>query len=132
MVRNAHLATSISEGGWSPFRTILQAQAACAGRHVMAVAAAFTSQDCWGVLPEGSPCPQRIQKALSVRTQVCPRCGLVRDGDEHAARNILRRGTQQSAAGQAPQASTWADAPSVTCAAPGESRGEHVTSSLIL
>jgi putative transposase len=115
LVRNPYLAKSISDAGWAGFRTILEAKAAWAGRRVLAVPPAFTTQDCSGVLPDGSPCPERIQKALSVRTHVCPRCGLVLDRDENAALNILRVGREQRerGAGRAPQASTWAGGPSV-------------------
>ncbi len=81
MVRNRHLAKSISDAGWAQFRTILEAKAACAGRRVVAVPPAFTSQDCSG-------CGARVPKSLSVRTHVCPNCGLVLDRDENAARNI--------------------------------------------
>jgi putative transposase len=81
MVRNPHLAKSISDAGWAAFRTILEAKAACAGRQVVAVPPAFTSQECSG-------CGQRMPKSLSVRTHVCPSCGLVLDRDENAARNI--------------------------------------------
>jgi putative transposase len=100
MVRNHHLAKSISDAGWAAFRTILEAKAACAGRQVLAVPPAYTSQDCSGVLPDGSFCGQRVTKSLSVRTHVCPSCGLVLDRDENAALNIRR-------AGQARQALTW-------------------------
>jgi putative transposase len=100
LVRNRHLAKSISDAGWAAFRTILEAKAACAGRQVVAVPAQYTSQDCSGVLPDGSRCPQRVAKSLSVRTHVCPACGLVLDRDENAALNIRR-------AGQARQAPTW-------------------------
>jgi putative transposase len=93
MVRNARLAKSISDAGWAAFRTILEAKAACAGRQVIAVPPAYTSQDCSG-------CGERVPKCLSVRTHVCPSCGLVMDRDENAALNILR-------AGQARQALTW-------------------------
>ena len=65
------------------------------------------------MLPDGSPCPERVQKSLSVRTHICPRCGLMLDRDENAALNILRLGKQQRGAGQAPQASTWPAGPSV-------------------
>jgi putative transposase len=106
LVRNRHLAKSISDAGWAAFRTILEAKAACAGRQVIAVPPAYTSQDCSGVLPDGSRCTQRVAKSLSVRTHVCPSCGLVLDRDENAALNIRR-------AGQARQAPTWADTPSV-------------------
>src|SRR5262249_11370901 len=52
----------------------------------------YTSQDCSGVLPDGSPCRARIQKSLSVRTHVCPRCGRILDRDHNAALMILQRG----------------------------------------
>jgi len=100
MVRNRYLAKSISDAGWAAFRAILTSKAAYAGKWVIAVHPAFTSQDCSGVLPDGSRCTQRVAKSLSVRTHVCPCCGLVLDRDENAAHNILR-------AGQARQARTW-------------------------
>jgi len=81
----------------------------CAGRQVLAVPPAYTSQDCsevLGVLPDGSRCTQRVAKSLSVRTHVCPSCGVVLDRDLNAAHNIRR-------AGQARQAPTWAGTPSV-------------------
>jgi putative transposase len=106
LVRNPHLAKSISDAGWAAFRTILEAKAACAGRQVIAAPPAYTSQDGSGVLPDGSRCTQRVAKSLSVRTHVCPSCGLVLDRDENAAVNIRR-------AGQARQARTWPDAASV-------------------
>ena len=81
MVRNRHLAKSISDAGWAQFRAILEAKAACAGRRVIAVPAKYTSQDCSG-------CGTRVPKSLSVRTHVCTTCGLVLDRDENAARNI--------------------------------------------
>ena len=41
MVRNHHLAKSISDASWAQFRTILEAKAACAGRRVVAVPPAY-------------------------------------------------------------------------------------------
>src|SRR5262249_48993488 len=55
MVRNRHLSKSISDAGWAQFRTILEAKAACAGRQVVAVPPAYTSQDCSG-------CGERVPK----------------------------------------------------------------------
>jgi putative transposase len=106
LVRNRSLAKSISDAGWAAFRTILTAKAGCAGRQMMAVPPAYTSQDCSGLLPDGSRCTQRVAKSLSVRTHVCPSCGLVLDRDENAALNIRR-------AWQARQARTWPGAASV-------------------
>jgi putative transposase len=85
LVRNHSLAKSISDAGWAAFRTLLEAKAAWAGRRVIAVPAHYTSQDC-------SDCGERVLKSLSMRTHVCPSCGLVLDRDENAARNILRAG----------------------------------------
>jgi putative transposase len=92
LVRNRHLSKSIADAGWAQFRTILAYKAACAGRRVLAVPPAYTSQDCSG-------CGERVPKRVRVRTHVCPTCGLVPDRDAHAAQHILR-------AGQAPQART--------------------------
>jgi putative transposase len=99
LVRNPYLAKSISDASWGQFRTILAGKAACAGKRVSAVPAQYTSQDCSG-------CGERMPKSLSVRTHICPTCGLVLDRDENAVLNILR-------AGQARQARTWADTPCV-------------------
>jgi putative transposase len=77
----ALLAKSIGDAGWAQFRAILEAKAACAGRQVIAVNPAYTSQQCSG-------CDALVRKSLSVRTHVCPACGLVLDRDENAARNI--------------------------------------------
>ncbi len=85
MVRNHQLVKSIADAGWAQFRTILEAKAVWAGRQVVAVPPAFTSQDC-------SCCGARVPKSLSVRTHVCASCGLVLDRDENAARNILWAG----------------------------------------
>jgi putative transposase len=85
MVHNHYLATSISDAGWAQFRAILEGKAAYAGRRVLAVPPAFTSQDCSG-------CGERVPKSLSVRTHVCTNCGLILDRDENAARNILWAG----------------------------------------
>jgi putative transposase len=81
LVRNSHLAKSIGDAGWSQFRTILEGKAAYAGRRVVAVPPAYTSQDCSG-------CGERVEKCLSVRTHLCTSCGLILDRDENAARNI--------------------------------------------
>jgi putative transposase len=83
--RKAGVNVSIQDAGWAQFLSILAFKAACAGKRVVAVDPAYTSQDCSG-------CGARIQKSLSVRTHVCTNCGLILDRDENAARNILWRG----------------------------------------
>ena len=58
LMRNQHLATSIADAGWAAFRAILEAKAACAGRRVVAVPPAYTSQDCSG-------CGARVPKLVT-------------------------------------------------------------------
>ena len=48
MVRNHHLAKSIQDAGWAQFLTILTFKAASAGKRVVAVSPAYTSQRCSG------------------------------------------------------------------------------------
>jgi putative transposase len=85
LVQNCCLSKSINDAGWAQLRTILEGKAAYAGRRVIAVPPAYTSQDCGG-------CEERVKKSLSIRTHICPNCGLVLDRDENAARNIQRAG----------------------------------------
>jgi putative transposase len=106
MLKNHHLAKSIADAGWSAFLAILSCKAAAAGKTVVAVPAAFTSQACSG-------CGVLVHKGLSVRWHACPDCGTSLHRDHNAARNILARGREQSALGQSVQALTWAAGPSV-------------------
>jgi putative transposase len=92
LVRNRHLAKAISDAGWSRFRHWVEYYGRLHEVAVIAVPPAYTTQDCSGVLPDGSPCSARIRKSLSVRTHVCPMCGLILDRDENAAVNILAVG----------------------------------------
>jgi putative transposase len=85
MLKNHHLAKSISDAGWSRFLSILAAKAAYAGRRVVAVPPAYTSQTCSG-------CGIIIAKGLSVRWHICPECGTSLHRDHNAARNIERLG----------------------------------------
>ncbi len=85
LVKNHHLAKSISDAGWAAFLSIPSFKAACAGREVIAVNPAFTSQICSG-------CGVGVQKGLSVRWHSCPECGTSLHRDHNAARNIQWRG----------------------------------------
>jgi putative transposase len=85
MVRNHYLAKSISDAGWAAFLSILSFKAACAGRSVVAVSPAFTSQTCSG-------CGVLVSKGLSVRWHTCPECGTSLHRDHNAAKNIERFG----------------------------------------
>jgi len=106
MVRNHYLAKSIRDAGWSAFLSILSFKAVEAGKTVVAVPAAFTSQACSG-------CGVLVHKSLSVRWHACPACRTSLHRDHNAALNSLRLGRQSSGAGQAPQALTWPDGASV-------------------
>jgi putative transposase len=85
LVRNHHLAKSIADAGWGAFLAILSFKAANAGRSVVVVDPAFTSQAC-------SACGVVVQKGLSVRWHTCPDCGTSLHRDHNAARNIQWRG----------------------------------------
>jgi putative transposase len=102
MVKNHHLAKSIYDASWSAFLGMLEDKAARAGHHVIRVPARFTTQKC-------RRCGEHVQKSLSVRTHICPSCGLVEDRDVHAAKNILQTGVTEVQAG-APPSGTGQDA----------------------
>jgi putative transposase len=84
MVRNHHLAKSISDAGWSQFILILTSKAEEAGREVIKVNPAYTSQDC-------SRCGHRNRITLATRVYRCSRCGLVIHRDRNGALNIKGR-----------------------------------------
>ena len=81
MVKNHCLAKSISDASWSMFRNVLTTKAESAGRLVVAINPAYTSQRCSG-------CGDIQKKSLSVRTHRCSACGLMLDRDTNAAVNI--------------------------------------------
>ena len=89
MVQNHHLAKSISDAGWSAFLAILTFKAANAGKRVVSVNPAFTSQRC-----SAPGCGVIVQKGLSVRWHACPECGTSLHRDHNAALNILRLGQE--------------------------------------
>lgn len=85
MVRNHHLARSISDAGWGQFVNILSYKAEYAGRDFVQVNPNGTSQICSG-------CGSIVQKNLSTRIHNCPNCGLSLNRDFNAALNIKRLG----------------------------------------
>lgn len=85
MVRNHPLAKSISDAGWGLFLRILIAKAASAGRIVVEVNPAGTSQTC-------AQCGESVPKRLAVRWHSCPYCGCELHRDHNAALNILKKG----------------------------------------
>jgi putative transposase len=85
MMWNHHLAKSIRDAGWGAFLIILTDKAAWAGRRVVAVHPASTSQTCSG-------CGVVVQQGFSVRWHACPDCGTSLQRDHHAAKNSERAG----------------------------------------
>jgi putative transposase len=85
LVRNRHLAKSISDVGWYTFRSWLEYFGRKYGKVTVAVPPHNTSQNC-------SNCGEKVKKSLSTRTHVCPHCGYTEDRDINAAINILRLG----------------------------------------
>ena len=92
LLRNRHLAKAISDVGWSRLRRWVEYYGKLHGISVVTVPPAYTSQDCSGILPDGTPCRARIHKSGRMRTHICPRCGLIVDRDHNAAAVILQRG----------------------------------------
>jgi putative transposase len=91
LVRNHHRAKSISDAGWGAFLTLLTFKAAGAGKRVIAVEPALTSQRC-----SGPNCGETVWKRLSVRWHACPHCGASLHRDHNAARNILALGKKSN------------------------------------
>ena len=91
MVKNHHLAKSISDAAWAKFTEYLYYKAESAGKKVVFINPRNTSQICSG-------CGETVKKSLSVRMHKCPSCGLILDRDINAAINILRLGTNPGGA----------------------------------
>ncbi|KMW70119.1 RNA-guided endonuclease InsQ/TnpB family protein [Limnoraphis robusta] len=87
MVKNHHLAKSISDASWTLFRQWLEYFGKVFNVPVIAVAPHYTSQNC-------SNCGQEVKKSLSTRTHKCPHCGYLDDRDTNAAINILMKALQ--------------------------------------
>src|SRR5215471_15188209 len=82
LVKNPHLSKSIADASWSMFFARLLVKAEEAGRQVVRVNPAYTSQTC-------SACEHRQPMPLSVRLYECPHCGLVIHRDHNGSLNIL-------------------------------------------
>jgi putative transposase len=87
MVKNHHLAKSISDASWTLFRQWLEYFGKVFDVPVIAVAPHYTSQNC-------SNCGHEVNKALSTRTHKCNKCGYIDDRDTNAAINILVKALQ--------------------------------------
>nr|BBH87415.1 transposase [Thermosporothrix sp. COM3] len=87
LVKNRHLAKSIADAAWGRFLSWVRYYGTLHRVPVIGVEPAFTTQDC-------SRCGQRVKKSLSMRTHLCPGCGLLLDRDHNAALNILQKALQ--------------------------------------
>ena len=88
MVKNRHLARSISDVSWSKFLSMLEYKGAWYGARIIRVSRWYpSSQVC-------SECgyQKAAVKDLKVREWDCPVCHVHHDRDVNAARNILREG----------------------------------------
>jgi putative transposase len=85
MVKNHHLAKSISDAGWGQFIEILIFKAEEAGRTVIKVNPSYTSQDC-------SRCGHRNRITLATRIYRCSECRLVIHRDRNGAKRIEQKG----------------------------------------
>lgn len=85
MVHNHCLAKSIADAAWGQFFNYLAYKAENAGRTLVKVNPAYTSQDC-------SRCGYRQKMPLDVRVFKCPCCNLEINRDHNASLNILAIG----------------------------------------
>jgi putative transposase len=85
MVKNHHLAKSISDAGWYQFTQWLDYFGKVWDKAVISVSPHFTSADC-------SNCGFRVKKSLSTRTHKCPKCQTEICRDTNAALNIFKKG----------------------------------------
>ena len=85
MVKNHHLAKSISDVSWSLFLSWVEYFGRIHGIVVVAVPPQYTSQDCAG-------CGHRQKKTLSTRTHQCIKCGLKLHRDHNSAIEIKKKG----------------------------------------
>jgi putative transposase len=81
------LNKSILDAGWNSFTEMVKAKAASAGRTILFVNPAYTSQACSG-------CGTIRKKDLSERWHSCE-CGCELDRDTNAAINILKLGQKE-------------------------------------
>ena len=95
MVKNHHLAKSISDAGWGQLVDFTKAKAEWAGRVVQQVDPKRTSMEC-------CICGHIQKMPLSQRIYNCPECGNIMDRDENAAINIKHRGIGQGLAESTP------------------------------
>lgn len=85
MVRNHHLALSISDSAWGMFYTLLEYKLKTLAKSFIQVGPKYTSQIC-------PKCGAIAKKSLSQRTHYCPECLYTEDRDVASGHVILARG----------------------------------------
>ena len=89
LLKNHHLAKSITNNSWYLFREMLEYKCKWYGKQLVVVSPNYTSQIC-------SNCGYHSgKKPLDVREWTCPRCGTHHDRDINASINILNRGLKE-------------------------------------
>ena len=89
LLKNHHLANSISNQSWRIFREMLEYKCKWYGKQLIVVKPNYTSQIC-------SQCGYHSgKKPLDVREWTCPQCGTYHDRDINASINILNRGLKE-------------------------------------
>jgi IS605 OrfB family transposase len=95
-LKKTRMAKSVSDAGWSSFKTMLVYKAIALGVEVSEVNESFSTVTC-------SHCKERTgpkgQAALGVRVWTCNSCGTTHDRDVNAAKNILMFGKSQLRSG---------------------------------
>lgn len=88
MVRNRKLSKSISDVAWGELTRQLQYKAEWYGRQVVQIDRFYPSSQLCSCCGFRNP----VLKDLSIRSWVCPACGVQHDRDVNAAENILAEG----------------------------------------
>jgi len=86
------LNKSISDVAWGKFFQILNYKALAMGKEVIPIDPKYTSQICSG-------CGKTVEKTLSMRTHICPFCGLILPRDYNSALYIRDLGLEKKRAG---------------------------------